>query len=170
MAFLGDVSYCYALGSLWCENCNIGVRTTDACLIILGMLGSGGSTTPVQGNVFTYEQRGDNVIDMFRADRFDSLIHVTLFYEPNKTPTIPFWLQYDPAAGKGSIRAGATWMPWCFREIYRDDYGGNFANFTPPTPEAQGHIFFAEDTNSTNPAKRLYISLDGSTWSYVDLT
>ena len=55
-------------------------------------------------------------------------------------------------------------------EIYRDDYGGNFANFTPPTPKSAGHIFFAEDTNATNPAKRLYISIDGSTWSYVDLT
>jgi len=55
-------------------------------------------------------------------------------------------------------------------EVYRDDYGGNFANFTPPTPKAPGHFFFAEDTNSSNPAKRLYVSLDGSTWSYVDLT
>jgi len=54
-------------------------------------------------------------------------------------------------------------------EIYRDDYGGNFANFTPPSP-VKGKFFFAEDTNSTNPAKRLYVCLDGSTWSYVDLT
>ncbi|RLG60606.1 hypothetical protein DRN84_04395, partial [Candidatus Geothermarchaeota archaeon] len=55
-------------------------------------------------------------------------------------------------------------------EIYRDDYGGSFANFTPPIPKAPGHFFFAEDTNSTSPKKRLYVCLDGSTWSYVDLT
>ena len=55
-------------------------------------------------------------------------------------------------------------------EVYRDDYGGGFANFTPPTPKRAGHMFFAEDTNSTSPGKRLYVSLDGSTWSYVDLT
>jgi len=54
-------------------------------------------------------------------------------------------------------------------EVYRDDYGGNFTNFTPPDPE-KGRFFFAEDTNAANPAKRLYVCLDGSTWSYVNLT
>jgi len=54
-------------------------------------------------------------------------------------------------------------------EVYRDDYGGNFASFTFPSAE-KGRFFFAEDTNAANPAKRLYVCLDGSTWSYVDLT
>lgn len=53
--------------------------------------------------------------------------------------------------------------------VYRADYGGNFVNFTPPSAE-QGKFFFAEDTNSSTPAKRLYICLDGSTWSYIDIT
>ena len=53
--------------------------------------------------------------------------------------------------------------------VYRADYGGNFANFTPPSP-VKGKFFFAEDTNASNPSKRMYVCLDGSSWSYVDLT
>ena len=51
-----------------------------------------------------------------------------------------------------------------------DDYGGNFANYTPPTPtETDFDIRVVEDTNSTNPGKRLYIYAGGF-WYYVDLT
>jgi len=55
------------------------------------------------------------------------------------------------------------------KEIYVGDYGGSFASFTPPAP-VKGKVFFAQDTNATAPGKRLYICLDGSTWSYVSLT
>ena len=48
------------------------------------------------------------------------------------------------------------------------DYGGNFTNYTPPTG-ASGLIILAEDTNATNPARRLYAYVNGS-WRYVDLT
>jgi len=48
------------------------------------------------------------------------------------------------------------------------DYGGNFANYTPPSGE-EGMIIIAIDTNSTNPGKRLYVYANGA-WHYVDLT
>jgi|GEM_PF-2738822 len=48
------------------------------------------------------------------------------------------------------------------------DYGGNFANYTPPEGE-EGMIIVAIDTNSTNPGKRLYVYANGE-WHYVDLT
>ena len=49
-----------------------------------------------------------------------------------------------------------------------DDYGGNFTNYTPPTG-ANGLIILAEDTNATNPGRRLYAYINGN-WRYVDLT
>jgi hypothetical protein len=48
------------------------------------------------------------------------------------------------------------------------DYGGNFANYTPPAGE-EGLMVIAIDTNSTSPGKRLYIYANGQ-WNYVDLT
>ena len=48
-----------------------------------------------------------------------------------------------------------------------DDYGGNFANYTPPTG-AEGMMVVAIDTNSTTPGKRLYIYANGE-WTYVTL-
>jgi len=53
-------------------------------------------------------------------------------------------------------------------EYYVDDYGGNFANFTPPEG-FEGRIIVAIDTNSTNPGQRLYVYANGK-WNYVDLT
>jgi len=53
-------------------------------------------------------------------------------------------------------------------KYFVDDYGGNFANFTPPAGE-DGLIIIAIDTNSTNPGKRLYVYANGE-WHYVDLT
>jgi len=44
----------------------------------------------------------------------------------------------------------------------------NFTNYTPPTG-ANGLIILAEDTNATNPARRLYAYINGN-WRYVDLT
>jgi len=49
-----------------------------------------------------------------------------------------------------------------------DDYGGNFANYTPPTGK-EGLIVIAIDTNATNPGKRLYVYANGE-WHYVDLS
>ena len=48
------------------------------------------------------------------------------------------------------------------------DYGGNFANYTPPAGE-EGMIIIAVDTNSSAPSKRLYVYANGQ-WHYVDLT
>ncbi len=48
------------------------------------------------------------------------------------------------------------------------DYGGNFANYTPPTGK-EGLMIIAIDTNPTNPGKRLYICANGA-WHHVDLT
>jgi len=53
-------------------------------------------------------------------------------------------------------------------EFYVDDFGGNFANFTPPEG-FEGRIIVAIDTNSTNPGQRLYVYANGK-WNYVDLT
>ncbi len=53
-------------------------------------------------------------------------------------------------------------------KYFVDDYGGNFANFTPPSGE-EGLIIIAIDTNSTNPGKRLYVYANGA-WHYVDLS
>jgi len=47
------------------------------------------------------------------------------------------------------------------------DYGGNFANYTPPTGK-EGLIVIAIDTNATAPGKRLYVYANGA-WHYVDL-
>jgi len=52
--------------------------------------------------------------------------------------------------------------------IYVDDYGGNFANFTPPTGY-EGIIILVRDTNSSNPGTRLYAYINGA-WHYVDLS
>jgi len=50
------------------------------------------------------------------------------------------------------------------------DYGGGFANYTPPTPtETDFDIRVVKDTNDTTPGKRLYIYAGGA-WHYVDLT
>jgi len=57
----------------------------------------------------------------------------------------------------------------CLTRVMRDDYGGNFANFTPPTADA-GKIVLAEDTNSGGPARRQYVCIDGTNWTYVDLS
>jgi len=48
------------------------------------------------------------------------------------------------------------------------DYGGAFANYTPPTGE-EGAMVVAIDTNAVSPGKRLYIYANGA-WNYVDLT
>lgn len=48
------------------------------------------------------------------------------------------------------------------------DYGGNFANYTPPTGR-EGLMIVAIDTNATNPGKRLYVYANGQ-WNYVDFT
>jgi len=48
------------------------------------------------------------------------------------------------------------------------DYGGNFANFTPPQGR-EGALLVARDYNSTNPGHRLYV-FSGGQWRYVDLT
>jgi hypothetical protein len=48
------------------------------------------------------------------------------------------------------------------------DYGGNFANYTPPAGE-EGAMVVAVDTNAGAPGKRLYIFADGR-WNYVGLT
>jgi len=48
------------------------------------------------------------------------------------------------------------------------DYGGDFANFTPPTGK-EGLMIIAIDTNATSPGKRLYVYANGQ-WNYVDLT
>jgi len=77
--------------------------------------------------------------------------------------TLPFW--DFTANDSAAIKVKHVQVT----EIYRDDYGGNFANFTPPSP-VKGKFFFAEDTNASNPGKRMYVCLDGSSWSYVDLT
>ena len=50
---------------------------------------------------------------------------------------------------------------------YSADYGGNFANFNLPSPKGKGHFFFAHDISSTNPSKRLYVSLDGIRWNFT---
>jgi len=53
--------------------------------------------------------------------------------------------------------------------IRRDagDYGGNFANYTPPTGR-EGALLVAEDTNAVSPGRRLYV-YSGGAWRYVDL-
>lgn len=49
------------------------------------------------------------------------------------------------------------------------DYGGGFANYTPPeVKDVDFDIRVVEDTNATTPGKRLYIYAGGK-WSYVDL-
>jgi len=48
------------------------------------------------------------------------------------------------------------------------DYGGNFANYTPP-PGEEGMMIIAIDTNPSAPGKRLYVYANGQ-WNYVDLT
>lgn len=47
------------------------------------------------------------------------------------------------------------------------DYGGDFANFTPPSGEG-GQIILAVDTNPTAPGARLFVYANGS-WRYVNL-
>ena len=49
-----------------------------------------------------------------------------------------------------------------------NDYGGGFANYTPPAG-VEGMVIVAVDTNTTTPGKRLYVYANGS-WSYVELT
>lgn len=50
------------------------------------------------------------------------------------------------------------------------DYGGGFANYTPPSvTETDFDIRVVQDTNATTPGKRLYIYV-GGTWHYVALT
>jgi len=49
-----------------------------------------------------------------------------------------------------------------------NDYGGNFTNYTPPDG-AEGKIIVVIDTNSNNPAKRLYVYANGQ-WNYCNLT
>lgn len=49
------------------------------------------------------------------------------------------------------------------------DYGGGFANYSPPTPKSDFDIRVVEDTNATTPGKRLYIYAGGA-WHYVALT
>jgi len=53
--------------------------------------------------------------------------------------------------------------------VDKDDYGGNFTNYTPPSGAVEGDMLFAVDTNATNPGQRLYAYLNGA-WHYVDLT
>jgi len=48
------------------------------------------------------------------------------------------------------------------------DYGGNFANYTPPTGY-EGALLVAEDTNATAPGRRLYVYCGGK-WRYVNLS
>jgi len=48
------------------------------------------------------------------------------------------------------------------------DYGGNFANYTPPTGR-EGLTIVAEDTNATAPGRRIYV-YSGGAWRYVNLT
>jgi len=54
--------------------------------------------------------------------------------------------------------------------IRRDsgDYGGGFANYTPPTGD-EGAMVIAEDENAVTPGRRLYV-YSGGAWRYVDLT
>lgn len=48
------------------------------------------------------------------------------------------------------------------------NYGGGFANFTPPAGQ-EGQIMIVQDTNATNPGVRLY-AFSGGAWHYVNLT
>ena len=49
------------------------------------------------------------------------------------------------------------------------DFGGNFANFSPPSDAEDGDILIAVDTNSSAPGARLYIYANGQ-WRYVNLS
>ncbi len=49
------------------------------------------------------------------------------------------------------------------------DYGGGFANYTPPTVDTDFDLRVVQDTNATTPGKRLYVYAGGA-WHYVALT
>jgi len=69
--------------------------------------------------------------------------------------------------GKGLFR---LWGGRVKAIVFRDDYGGNFATYTPPTTDNEdGDMILVEDTNATAPGRRLYVYLNG-VWYYVDLT
>lgn len=51
----------------------------------------------------------------------------------------------------------------------KGDFGGGFANYTPPTPVTDFELRIVEDTNATTPGKRLYIFAGGA-WHYVALS
>jgi len=72
--------------------------------------------------------------------------------------------RYKDAYFAGKVR-GASGV---VTKVDVGDYGGNFANYTPPTGE-EGLMVVAIDTNATSPGKRLYIYANGQ-WNYVDLT
>ena len=56
-----------------------------------------------------------------------------------------------------------------FIAVDKDDYGGNFANYSPDTPETELEVRLAIDTNSNKPGKRLYIYKD-ETWYYTPIS
>ena len=63
---------------------------------------------------------------------------------------------------------GSYYVTGIITRVDVGDYGGNFANYTPPEGK-EGMIIVAIDTNSTSPGKRLYVYANGA-WHYVDLT
>ena len=48
------------------------------------------------------------------------------------------------------------------------DFGGGFANYSPPEPKTDFDLRIVKDTNATTPGKRLYIYAGGN-WHYVDI-
>jgi len=83
---------------------------------------------------------------------------------------VPFKPYTDNALDLGS--STNRWRDGFFSNLLsvrRDsgDYGGNFANYTPPTGR-EGALLVAEDTNAVSPGRRLYV-YSGGAWRYVDL-
>ena len=51
-----------------------------------------------------------------------------------------------------------------------DDYGGNFANYSPPSTNVEdGDVLIAVDTNASAPGVRIYVYANGA-WHYVNLS
>jgi len=55
------------------------------------------------------------------------------------------------------------------KKIDVGDFGGNFANYTPPSDAEDGDIWIAVDTNSSAPGARLYIKANGQIY-YINLS
>ncbi len=148
------------------ENCDTGISIEASVTVFIGKPIFNSVTTPIDRGTYTptivftrglgtwlFEQYYRTVLPV-KSSRLD-------IYDETQSTLLA-------QLGYGGI-GGLFWaLGGIATRVDVGDYGGAFANYTPPAG-AEGRIVIAIDTNATTPGQRIYVYANGA-WHYVDLT